>query len=75
MPEVFTDPDIHGGQPVLESGIPIYLVLDMLAQGFSRAHMRRDYGITAEHVRIALRFAADFLEREGSHAASMGVSA
>ena len=34
MPGVFSDPDIHGGQPVVESGIPIYLILDMLAQGF-----------------------------------------
>ncbi len=75
MAEVFSDPDIHGGQSVLESGIPIYLVLDMLAQGFSRAEMRRNYGITAEHIRIALRFASDYLKSEGSRAASVEVSA
>lgn len=45
MPEVFADPEIQSGQPVLESGVPIYLVLDMLAQGFSRDEMQRDYGI------------------------------
>ncbi|HEX6817893.1 MAG TPA: DUF433 domain-containing protein [Ktedonobacterales bacterium] len=75
MPEVYSDPDIHGGQPVLESGIPIYLVLDMLAQGFTRTEMRRNYGITAEHIRVALRFASDYLKSEGSRASSMEVSA
>lgn len=73
MPEVFAHPDIHGGQPVLESGIPIYLILDMLAQGFSRDKMRREYGISAEHLRIALRFAAEYLRAEGSHAASVAI--
>lgn len=69
MPGVFSDPDIHGGQPVVESGIPIYLILDMLAQGFPREEMRDDYGILDEHVRIALQFAAEYIKREGSHAA------
>jgi uncharacterized protein (DUF433 family) len=34
IPGVFSDPEIHGGQPVVETGIPIYLILDMLTQGF-----------------------------------------
>jgi uncharacterized protein (DUF433 family) len=57
MPDVFSDPEIHGGQPVVESGVPIYLILDMLAQQFSPEDMCRDYGVTDEHVCIALRFA------------------
>lgn len=69
MPEVFSDPEIHGGQPVLESGIPIALVLDMLAQGFPREEMRDDYGISDEDVRIALRFAVEYVKRGGRHAA------
>ena len=69
MPEVFSDPAIHGGQPVVESGIPIYLILDMVAQGFPLDEMRSDYGITDEHVRTALRFAAAYLKHEGSDAA------
>lgn len=69
MPEVFVDPDIQGGAPVVESGIPIYLILDMLAQGFSREEMLNDYGVTDEHVRIALRFAAEYVKRGGSDAA------
>lgn len=58
MPEVFSDPEIHGGQPVVETCAPIYLMLDMLAQGFPAEEMLRDYGVTDEHVRVALRFAA-----------------
>lgn len=69
MPEVYMNPDIHGGAPVVESGIPIYLILDMLAQGFSREDMLNDYGVTDEHVRIALRFAAEYVKRGGSDAA------
>lgn len=73
MPQVFSVPEIHGGQPVLASGIPIYLILDMLAQGFSRDKMQREYGLTSEQVRIALRFATDYLKHEGSHAASLAL--
>lgn len=69
MPEVFSDPEIHGGQPVVASGIPIHLILDMLAQGFPREEMRDDYGISDEDVRIALRFASEYLKRAGNHAA------
>jgi uncharacterized protein (DUF433 family) len=69
MPEVFSDPDIHGGQPVVESSVPIYLILDMLAQDFPAEELRQDYGVTEEHVRVALRFAAECVKREGSDAA------
>ncbi|HEV2239029.1 MAG TPA: DUF433 domain-containing protein [Ktedonobacterales bacterium] len=69
MPGVFSNPEIHGGQPVVATGIPIYLILDMLAQGFSRDEMLSDYGITEEHIRIALRFASEYLKRDGSDAA------
>jgi uncharacterized protein (DUF433 family) len=69
MPEVFADPEIHGGQPVVESGVPIYLILDMLAQGFPPQEMEQDYGVTDEHVRIALRFAAEYVKHAGMHAA------
>lgn len=67
--DVYSDPNIHGGQPVVETGIPIYLILDMLAQGFPPEEMRDDYGVTEEHVRIALRFAAEYVKREGHDAA------
>lgn len=69
MPEVFSDPEIHGGQPVVASGVPIHLILDMLAQGFPREEMRDDYGISDEDVCIALRFASEYLKRAGDHAA------
>ncbi len=69
MPDVYSDPDIHGGQPVVETGIPIYLILDMLSQGFPRDEMRDDYGVTDAHVQTALRFAAEYLKREKHDAA------
>lgn len=57
------------GQPVVDFGVPIYLILDMLAQGFLPEEMRNDYGIIAKQVCIALRFAAEWVKREGSDAA------
>lgn len=69
IPGIFVDPEIHGGQPVVETGVPVYLILDMLAQGFPRDEMERDYGVTDEHVHIALRFAAEYLKHGGSDAA------
>ena len=33
--DVFADPDIHGGQPVVESGVPIYPVRGVKIPGFS----------------------------------------
>ncbi len=66
---VFADPDIHGGQPIVETGIPIYLILDMLSQEFSRQDMLQDYGITEEHIQLALKFAAEYMKRQGLHAA------
>ncbi|MGH2485566.1 MAG: DUF433 domain-containing protein [Ktedonobacterales bacterium] len=56
--DLLSDPEIHGGQSVVETGTPIYLILAMLAQGFPADEMRRDYGVTDEHMRVALRFAA-----------------
>jgi|GEM_PF-1535163 len=66
---VFTDPEIHGGQSVIETGIPIYLILDMLSQGFARQDMLQDYRITEEHIQITLKFAAEYLKLAGSHVA------
>lgn len=65
MPDVYSDPNIHGGQPVVDSGVPIYLILDMLAQGFSREAMRDEYGVTQDHIRTALHFAAEYIKCEG----------
>lgn len=69
IPGIFVDPEIHRGQPVVETGIPVYLILEMLAQGFPRDEMERDYGVTDEHVKITLHFAAEYLKHGGSDAA------
>ncbi len=66
---VYADPEIHGGQAVVETGIPIYLILDMLSQEFTRQDMLQDYGVTEEHIQIALKFASEYMKREGLHAA------
>jgi len=66
---VIIDPEIQGGRPVVETGIPIYLILDMLAPGFPREEMLDEYGVTAEHIQIALRYAAAHVEQAKADAA------
>jgi uncharacterized protein (DUF433 family) len=44
MPEVVSEPEIHGGQPVVETRVPIYLILDMLAQGLPPEEWRGGHG-------------------------------
>ncbi|MBA3824172.1 MAG: DUF433 domain-containing protein [Ktedonobacterales bacterium] len=66
---VIIDPEIQGGRPVVETGIPIYLILDMLAQGFTQQEMLDDYGVTAEHIQISLRFAAAHIGQVNADAA------
>ncbi|MEO7000840.1 MAG: DUF433 domain-containing protein [Ktedonobacterales bacterium] len=66
MPGIYSDPDVHGEQPVVESDILIYLIPDMLAQGFPPKEMRDDYDIQDEHVRLAFQFAAETFVRLGT---------
>lgn len=66
---VIIDPEIQGGRLVIETGIPIYLILDMLAQGFTQQEMLDDYGVTAEHIQISLRYAAAQIEQVSADAA------
>lgn len=60
---IWSDPDIHGGQPLIEElRIPVYLILDMVAQGFSPEQMADEYGVEERHIKLAAHYAAVYLK-------------
>jgi uncharacterized protein (DUF433 family) len=55
---IWSDPDIHGGQPrVEEIRVPVYLILDMIVQGFSLEEMAAR-GVQEQHIQLAARYAS-----------------
>ena len=59
---IWSDPDIHGGQPLVEEiRVPVYLILDMIAQGFSPEEMAAR-GVQEQHMQLAARYASAYLK-------------
>ncbi len=46
---------------------PVAIVVGSLAGGMSFDDVQREYGLTTEQVRAALRFAGELLDREQHH--------
>jgi uncharacterized protein (DUF433 family) len=59
---MWSDPNIHDGQPLVEDiRVPVYLILDMIAQGFTPEEMA-DCGVREQHVQLAARYASAYLK-------------
>lgn len=59
---IWSDPNIHGGQPLVEDNrIPVYLILDMIAQGFSPEELEAR-GVAKQHMQLAARYASAYLK-------------
>ncbi len=60
------DEKILGGKPVIRgTRIPVYLIVELVANGMSIKDILREYPeLTEEDVRAALRYAASLLKRE-----------
>ena len=64
MERVLIHPSIYRGRPViLGTCIPITQVVTSLGEGMSLEDAEREYGVTAEDIRAALRFLAEFGRR------------
>ena len=62
---VVVDPAVRFGKPVIKgTRVPVELVIGKLAGGMSMETVANEYGITAEDVRAALRYAAQVLASE-----------
>ena len=62
------DPAISHGKPVIRgTRIPITIVIGSLAGGMTFEEIQREYDITADDIRAALRFVGDLAEQESFH--------
>lgn len=62
------DPAICHGKPVITgTRMPVALVTGSLAGGMSLEEVQREYDLTAEDIRAALRFATELVEQESFH--------
>jgi uncharacterized protein (DUF433 family) len=68
MEHIVIDPAICHGRPVIRgTRMPVSLVVGSLAGGMSFEEVEKEYGLTREDVRAALRFAGRLVEEESFH--------
>jgi len=72
---IILDPAVHYGKPMIRgTRLPITVVIGSLAGGMSFAEVAREYDITADDIRAALRFVMELVQQESLNPpAGMGV--
>ncbi len=67
MNRIEITPKKLGGKPVIKgTRIPVYLILDMLANGMSVEEILKEYPeLTEEDIKDALKYASQILSKEG----------
>lgn len=65
---ILIDPNVCHGKPVIRgTRMPIALIIGSLASGMDFEQIQREYDLTADDIRAALRFAGELVEREQFH--------
>ena len=65
---IVIDPTICHGRPVIRgTRMPVTLVVGSLAGGMTFEEVQREYNLTAEDIRAALKFVGDLAEQESFH--------
>jgi uncharacterized protein (DUF433 family) len=65
---IVIDPKICHGKPVTHgTRLPVTIVVGSLAGGMTFDEVQREYGIAADDIRAALKFAGDLVEQEQHH--------
>jgi uncharacterized protein (DUF433 family) len=65
---IVIDPRICHGKPVIRgTRMPVSLVVGGLAGGMSFEEVEREYGLTREDIRAALKFAGELVDEEQHH--------
>ncbi len=68
MPRILIDPAICHGKPVVEgTRMPVSMIVGSLAGGMTEAELGREYGLSNEQIRAALKFAGELVEQESFH--------
>jgi uncharacterized protein (DUF433 family) len=65
---IVLDPAVVHGKPVIRgTRLPVTQVVGSLAGGMSFEEVQREYDLTADDIRAALKFVADLAEQESFH--------
>jgi uncharacterized protein (DUF433 family) len=65
---IVIDPKVCHGKPVIRgTRTPVAIVVGSLAGGMSFDDVQREYSLTIEDVRAALRFAGELVDKEQHH--------
>jgi uncharacterized protein (DUF433 family) len=71
MPEhdrILIDPAICHGKPVIRgTRVPVTVVVGSLAGGMSFDEVQREYDLSVDDIRAALRFVGEIAEQESFH--------
>jgi uncharacterized protein (DUF433 family) len=68
---IVVDARVRFGQPTIKgTRVPVSVLLDELAAGLDIKEISREYGVTQDDVRAAIRFAAQLLATEDRMVAS-----
>jgi len=65
---IVIDPNIAHGKPVIRgTRLPVTVIVGSLASGMSFEEIQKEYDVTEEDVRAALKFLTDLAEQESFH--------
>ncbi len=65
---IVIDPNICHGKPVIRgTRMPVAIVVGSLAGGMSFEEVQREYDLTIEDIRAALKFAGELVDQEQHH--------
>lgn len=65
---IVLDPAIAHGKPVIRgTKLPVTVVVGSLAGGMTFEEVQREYDLTADDIRAALKFVAELAEQESFH--------
>jgi uncharacterized protein (DUF433 family) len=65
---IVIDPKIAHGKPVIRgTRVPVTLVVGSLAGGMTFEEIEREYDLTADDIRAALKFVGEIAEQESFH--------
>ena len=65
---IVLDPAVFHGKPVIRgTRVPVTVVVGSLAGGMTFEDVQREYDVTADDIRAALRFVGELAEQESFH--------
>ena len=65
---IVVDPNVCHGKPVIRgTRTPVAIVVGSLAGGMTFEEVQREYDLTVEDIRAALRFASELVDQEQHH--------